>query len=103
MEKMEIKNAATVILLRGSQKNPEVLMGQRGKNASFMPNKFVFLTVLKSIPRPEPKIVRFILGLVLREYLVTLTLADGVITGNLIAKGRDIDNIPFVLSPDSFV
>ena len=42
MEKMEIKNAATVILLRGSQKNPEVLMGQRGKNASFMPNKFVF-------------------------------------------------------------
>ena len=39
---MEIKNAATVILLRGSQKNPEVLMGQRGKNASFMPNKFVF-------------------------------------------------------------
>ena len=42
MEKMEIKNAATVILLRGSQKNPEILMGQRGKNASFMPNKFVF-------------------------------------------------------------
>jgi 8-oxo-dGTP pyrophosphatase MutT (NUDIX family) len=42
MEKTEIKNAATVILLRGSQKNPEVLMGQRGKNASFMPNKFVF-------------------------------------------------------------
>ena len=39
---MEIKNAATVILLRGSQQNPEVLMGQRGKNASFMPNKFVF-------------------------------------------------------------
>ena len=39
---MEIRNAATVILLRGSNKNPEVLMGQRGKNASFMPNKFVF-------------------------------------------------------------
>ena len=42
MEKMEIRNAATVILLRGSKKNPHVLMGQRGQNASFMPNKFVF-------------------------------------------------------------
>ena len=42
MQKIDIKNAATIILLRGSRENPQVLMGQRGKNASFMPNKFVF-------------------------------------------------------------
>ena len=38
----EIKDAASVILIRNSKSNPSVLMGQRGKNASFMPNKFVF-------------------------------------------------------------
>ena len=38
----EIKDAASVILIRNSKSNPSVLMGQRAKNASFMPNKFVF-------------------------------------------------------------
>jgi 8-oxo-dGTP pyrophosphatase MutT (NUDIX family) len=36
-----IRDAATVILTRG-RKRPEVLMGRRGANAAFMPNKMVF-------------------------------------------------------------
>ena len=39
---LKIKDAASVILIRNSKSSPSVLMGQRGKNASFMPNKFVF-------------------------------------------------------------
>jgi len=42
MKSVEVRNAATVILLRGCDKNAKVLMGQRGKKASFMPDKFVF-------------------------------------------------------------
>ncbi len=38
----KIKDAATVILLRDVASHPRVLMGQRGANAAFMPNKFVF-------------------------------------------------------------
>ena len=38
----EIRDAATVILLRDRSTRPSVLMGQRGAAASFMPNKFVF-------------------------------------------------------------
>lgn len=37
-----IKDAATVILVRDGDDGPQVLMGQRGKKAVFMPNKFVF-------------------------------------------------------------
>ncbi len=37
-----IKHAATVILVRETNDGPHVLMGQRGKAAVFMPNKFVF-------------------------------------------------------------
>lgn len=37
-----IKHAATVILVRETDDGPHVLMGQRGKAAVFMPNKFVF-------------------------------------------------------------
>ncbi|MCY4178757.1 MAG: NUDIX hydrolase [Litoreibacter sp.] len=37
-----IRDAATVILLRDATTHPKVLMGQRGKNAAFMPNKYVF-------------------------------------------------------------
>ena len=37
-----IRNAATVILTRTGTEGPEVLMGQRGASAAFMPNKFVF-------------------------------------------------------------
>ncbi len=36
------KHAATIILIRQDGPEPRVLMGQRGKAASFMPSKFVF-------------------------------------------------------------
>ncbi|MGR3760207.1 NUDIX hydrolase [Roseobacteraceae bacterium NS-SX3] len=42
-DKTAIRNAATVIAVRGRMQNdPQVLMGQRGSKAAFMPNKFVF-------------------------------------------------------------
>jgi 8-oxo-dGTP pyrophosphatase MutT (NUDIX family) len=37
-----IRDAASVVLLRDAASAPKVLMGQRGKNAAFMPNKYVF-------------------------------------------------------------
>jgi len=37
-----VRDAATVILTRDGLAGPEVLMGQRGKTAAFMPDKFVF-------------------------------------------------------------
>ena len=39
---VEIKHAASTILIRNRKTSPSVLMGQRGKNAAFMPQKFVF-------------------------------------------------------------
>jgi 8-oxo-dGTP pyrophosphatase MutT (NUDIX family) len=42
VDKSAIRNAATIILLRDAATAPRVLMGQRGANAAFMPNKFVF-------------------------------------------------------------
>ena len=42
MDQTPIRNAATVILLRETSKGPQVLMGQRGAAAAFMPDKFVF-------------------------------------------------------------
>ena len=41
-DKTNIRNAATIIVLRNKGTNPSVLMGQRGINAAFMPSKFVF-------------------------------------------------------------
>ncbi|QJF51576.1 NUDIX hydrolase [Roseobacter ponti] len=41
-DKTSIRNAATVIVLRDRLSNPRILMGQRGAQAAFMPNKFVF-------------------------------------------------------------
>jgi len=42
VDKSAIRNAATIIALRDRATDPRVLMGQRGSNAAFMPNKFVF-------------------------------------------------------------
>jgi len=41
-DKAAIRDAAAVIVLRDPSGTPSVLMGQRGKTAAFMPNKFVF-------------------------------------------------------------
>lgn len=41
-DKTAIRNAATVIVIRDRMSEPSILMGQRGANAAFMPNKFVF-------------------------------------------------------------
>ncbi len=46
-DKTKIRNAATIIVVRNKNKNPSVLMGQRGINAAFMPSKFVFPLDLK--------------------------------------------------------
>ena len=37
-----IRPAATTVLLRGTASGPQVLMGQRGAGAAFMPSKYVF-------------------------------------------------------------
>lgn len=42
IDKTQIRNAATVIVLRDRATQPRILMGQRGAKAVFMPNKFVF-------------------------------------------------------------
>lgn len=42
VDKTQIRNAATVIVLRDRTTKPRILMGQRGAKAVFMPNKFVF-------------------------------------------------------------
>ena len=41
-DKIKIRDAATIIVVRNKNDNPSVLMGQRGINAAFMPSKFVF-------------------------------------------------------------
>ena len=41
-DKTKIRNAATIIVVRNKNKNPSVLMGQRGINAAFMPSGVVF-------------------------------------------------------------
>lgn len=41
-DKTQIRDAATIIVLRDRATAPAVLMGQRGASAAFMPMKFVF-------------------------------------------------------------
>lgn len=63
MNEVGIRDAATVILVREGAASPEILMGQRGARAVFMPNKFVFpggavdaedAEVPLATPLPEP-------------------------------------------------
>ena len=42
MTQTPIRAAATIITVRNVSTSPQVLMGQRGSKAAFMPNKFVF-------------------------------------------------------------
>lgn len=42
IDKSQIRDAATVIVVRDADTRPRILMGQRGAKAVFMPNKFVF-------------------------------------------------------------
>ena len=42
IDKTAVRNASTVVVLRDRDHDPHVLMGQRGSQAAFMPNKFVF-------------------------------------------------------------
>lgn len=41
-DKTRIRDAATLLLVRRESGRAQVLMGQRGKSAAFMPSKFVF-------------------------------------------------------------
>ncbi len=41
-EKTALRDAASVLLIRGTGADAQVLMGQRGSKAAFMPEKFVF-------------------------------------------------------------
>jgi len=41
-DKAALRDAATVIVIRDKSTAPSILMGQRGANAAFMPNKYVF-------------------------------------------------------------
>jgi 8-oxo-dGTP pyrophosphatase MutT (NUDIX family) len=42
IDKTALRDAASILLIRGSGAGAQVLMGQRGTKAAFMPEKFVF-------------------------------------------------------------
>lgn len=41
-DRSQVRDAASVVICRAAASGPEILMGQRGAKAAFMPNKFVF-------------------------------------------------------------
>lgn len=41
-DKSQVRDAATIVLMRDAETRPRILMGQRGAGAAFLPNKFVF-------------------------------------------------------------
>lgn len=62
-EAVPIRDAATIILVRDAETAPRVLMGQRGRGAVFLPDKFVFpggatdaedaqISVVERMPEP---------------------------------------------------
>ncbi len=61
-----VRDAATLILVRRAPAGPQVLMGQRGGAAAFMPEKFVFPggavdpddRLLEGDPDPDPETAR---------------------------------------------
>ena len=63
-----IRDAATLMLVRRTRAGPEVLMGQRGGAAAFMPEKFVFPggavdpddALLEGDPAPGPETARLL-------------------------------------------
>ena len=106
MDKTQIRNAATVIVLRDRLTAPKVLMGQRGKNAAFMPNKFVFPggaldPVDRQVPLAAPLAAQCMERLrkdadpALAEPLVLAALREmweetGLLLGHPDAKARDL-------------
>lgn len=69
-----IRPAATVILWRQGAQGPEVLMGQRGAGAVFMPSKYVFPG--GAVDREDRDGPQVALGAACRESLVRLCPAD---------------------------
>lgn len=41
-EDQQVRDAATIVLVRDAEDGPRILLGQRGQHAVFMPNKYVF-------------------------------------------------------------
>ena len=83
----EIKDAATIVIVRKQNDKHKILMGQRGKNAFFMPNKFVFpggayenndslVPFSKSLPDKEKALLSFKCSMSLSESLAATVIRE---------------------------